>query len=237
MTPRGGGEVRLPPTGRDNGSGGRERPMKRKKTITMAVSLALTVLAVALALIRRTPWCLIAAAAMAVSTLGDAVLAGAPGRLAKIKNRFVKGGIVFFAAHLLYILALAVSAGKSAAEIPKRFPLPFALFLILTAFHGAFFYFRSRSPLPVPFFAATSAYLMTVGVHAAAAFAAFGRAGGAYALNAAGALLFYLSDAILLAAKYGALRGKLPGVLIWITYAPAQLCLILGFFLLRAAPA
>lgn len=211
--------------------------MKRKKTITTAVSCALTVLALALALIRRSPWCLIAAAAMAVSTLGDAVLAGVPGRLAKIKNRFVKGGLVFFAAHLLYILALAVSAGKSAAEIPKHFPLPFALFLILTAFHGAFFYFRSRSPLPVPFFAATSAYLMTVGVHAAAAFAAFGRAGGAYALNAAGALLFYLSDAILLAAKYGALRGKLPGVLIWITYAPAQLCLILGFFLLRAAPA
>ena len=69
------------------------------------------------------------------------------------------------------------------------------------------------------------------GVHAAAAVAMCARSGGVYALNVAGALLFYLSDAILLAGKYGAIRGKRVPLLIWLTYVPAQLCLMLGFFL------
>ena len=75
-----------------------------------------------------------------------------------------------------------------------------------------------------------------VGIHAASAVTVYGQAGGSYLLNAAGAILFYLSDAILLARKYGAVRGKNVTALIWITYVPAQICLITGIFLAQNMP-
>ena len=78
--------------------------------------------------------------------------------------------------------------------------------------------------------------LLTVGIHAAAAVTVSGQAGGGYLLSAAGAILFYLSDATLLARKYGAIRGKYVTALIWLTYVPAQLCLMTGIYLMRNAP-
>ena len=72
---------------------------------------------------------------------------------------------------------------------------------------------------------------MTAGLHGAAAVCVCAQTGGHFALNVAGAALFYLSDAVLLARKYGAVGGKYTTALIWLTYVPAQLCLMLGFFL------
>ncbi len=195
------------------------------------ISGGLTALSAALALLARRPACCIAALAMAVSTLGDGMLAGYPGCFAGVKNRLTKGGLIFFAAHVLYILALLTASGKASRVLAPSFAPPFCLFLGLTVLHGALFYVRARSTTPRAFFAAAILYLLTVGIHAAAAIAVSGQAGGAFALNVAGALLFYLSDAILLAGKYGAIRGKRVPLLIWLTYVPAQLCLMLGFFL------
>ncbi len=204
--------------------------MRLTKKITMSISGALTALAVVLALLGRRLPCTLAAAAMAVSTLGDALLAGFPGCFADIKNRLVKGGLVFFAAHILYILAFIAASGRDVPVLLPRFALPFAVFLILTAAHGALFYFRAHSPMPRPMFAAAFLYLLAVGVHASTAAAVFDLT-GRHPLLIAGTLLFYLSDAILLAREYGAVRGKHISALVWITYAPAQLCLLIGFYL------
>ncbi len=196
----------------------------------MTASCGLAVLSVVFALIRRSAPCALAAAAMMVSFFGDALLAGVPGRLAQIRNRLVKGGLVFLAAHLLYISALVIASGRSLpALLPSAAPF-LALALALTALHGALFYFRPRAAAPRSFFWAASAYLMTAGVHAAFAAATAAVTGG-YALNAAGAALFFLSDAILLAGKYGAVGGDRATDPIWFTYAPAQLCILIGFFL------
>ena len=48
--------------------------------------------------------------------------------------------------------------------------------------------------------------------------------------NHAGFQEFYLE----LARKYGAVRGKYVTAVIWLTYVPAQLCLITGIFLTRS---
>ena len=211
--------------------------MQWTKQRKMMISGGLAVFSVALALAARKLSCSLAALAMGCSTLGDALLAGYPGCFAKVNNRQAKGGLVFLGAHILYIAALLVSSGKDISVLLPCFTLPFVLFFCVTVLHGALFYFRVCSPVPRFFFAAAFLYLLMAGVHAAAAVTVSGLSGGWYALNVAGALLFYLSDAILLARKYGAARGKHITAMIWITYVPAQFCLLIGFFLARQAPA
>ena len=197
----------------------------------MIISGSLTALSVILAVLSHSSCCYLAALAMGISTLGDALLAGYP---ECVENKLVKGALAFFAAHILYICTLLVSYGKSIPELLTHSALPFSLFLVLTVLHGLLFYSRGSSRFSPGLFAAASFYLLTVGIHAAAAVTVYGQAGGGYLLSAAGAILFFLSDAVLLARKYGAVRGKYVTAVIWLTYVPAQLCLITGIFLTRS---
>ena len=199
----------------------------------MMISGGLFALSVILAVLAGTHSGALAALAMGISAFGDALLAGYPNCLARIKNRLPKGGLVFLAAHILYIRALIVSFGKDVFALLPHFALPFFVFFGLTLLHGALFYFRAHSTVTRAFFAAAFLYLLTVGVHAATAITVQGLSGGRYTLSVAGALLFYLSDAILLAQKYAALSGRRISSLIWITYSPAQLGLIIGLYMVR----
>ena len=205
--------------------------MRLTKKRKMTISGGLTAFAVVLAVLSRSSCCYLAALAMGISTLGDALLAGYP---ECIENKLAKGALAFFAAHILYICTLLVSYGKSIPALLPRFALPFVLFLALTVLHGLLFYSRGNSGFSTGLFTAASFYLLTVGIHAAAAVTVYGQAGGWYLLSAAGAILFFLSDAVLLARKYGAVRGKYVTAVIWLTYVPAQLCLITGIFLTRS---
>ena len=197
----------------------------------MTVSGGLTVLALALALLARRPCCWLAALAMAISTVGDGLLAGYPKLFAPVKDKLIKGGLLFFGAHILYILALITVSGQDAATLLPHFWGPFAVFGLLTVLHGAVFYFRAPARPPLSFFAAAFFYLLIVAIHVSAAICVSGQLGGRLLLNVAGAVLFFLSDAILLAHKYGFGKEELVSDLVWFTYAPAQLCLILGFYL------
>ena len=205
--------------------------MRLTKKRKMTISGGLTAFAVVLAVLSRSSCCYLAALAMGISTLGDALLAGYP---ECVENKLVKGALAFFAAHILYICTLLVSYGKSIPALLPRFALPFVLFLALTVLHGLLFYSRGNSGFSTGLFTAASFYLLTVSIHAAAAVTVFGQAGGGYLLSAAGAILFFLSDAVLLARKYGTVRGKYVTAVIWLTYVPAQLCLITGIFLTRS---
>ncbi len=207
--------------------------MRLTKQRKMIISGSLTAFAVVLAVLSHNSCCYLAALAMGISTLGDALLAGYP---ECVENKLVKGALAFLAAHFLYICTLLVSYGKNVPALLPHFILPFFLFLALTILHGLLFYSRGSSGFSPGLFTAACFYLLTVGIHAAAAVTVYGQAGGGYLLNAAGAILFFLSDAILLARKYGKVRGKYVTALIWLTYVPAQLCLITGIFLARNMP-
>ncbi len=197
----------------------------------MTVSGSLTVLALTMALLARRPCCWLAALAMAISTVGDGLLAGYPKLFAPVKERLIKGGLLFLAAHILYILALLAASGLDTAALLPHFWGPFAVFASLTVLHGVTFYFHTLSRPPLSFFAAAFFYLLMVAAHVSAAVCVSGQMGGKFPLNILGAVLFFLSDAVLLAHKYGAYNGKHVSDLIWFTYAPAQLCLILGCYL------
>lgn len=215
----------------DRRTAGRDdQPVRLTKQRKMTISGGLTAFAVVLAVLSRSSCCYLAALAMGISTLGDALLAGYP---ECVENKLVKGALAFFAAHILYICTLLISYGKDIPALLPRFALPFVLFLALTVLHGLLFYSRGNSGFSTGLFTAASFYLLTVGIHAAAAVTVYGQAGGGYLLSAAGAILFFLSDAVLLARKYGAVRGKYVTAVIWLTYVPAQLCLITGIFLTR----
>ena len=94
----------------------------------MTASVSLTVLALVLALLTRKPCCWLTALAMGVSTVGDGVLAGYPKLFTPVKNRLVKGGLIFLAAHFLYILALIMASGLEVPALLPRFLGPFAPF-------------------------------------------------------------------------------------------------------------
>ncbi|MBR4537277.1 MAG: hypothetical protein IKO52_00370 [Clostridia bacterium] len=205
--------------------------MERTDQIKMAISGSLTVLAVVFALLARRPWCWLAALAMAVSSIGDGLLAGCPACFRPVKNRLIKGGLVFFAAHILYILALIRVSGQGMEALMPHFGVPFLIFALLIAIHGYLYYFRAASQTPLAFFAAATCYLLSVGIHAATAVCVYTLTGGALILNVIGAVLFFLSDAILMARKYVPSNENRTSLLVWLTYVPAQLCLILGFFL------
>lgn len=196
----------------------------------MMISGGLTVLAVILALLASKPYCWLAALAMTVSCVGDGLLAGHPKCFASVQNKLTKGGIVFLAAHILYIAALVLASGQRLETLLPRFWGPFAVFAALTALHGILYFLPKQNRPPITFFLPAFFYLMTAGVHGAAAFCVFGQTGGKLLLNAIGAVLFFLSDAILLARRYGAIGGEHVTDFIWLTYIPAQLCLLLGFY-------
>ena len=205
--------------------------MDRTKPIKMAISCGLTALAAALALLARKPWSALAALAMAVSSVGDGLLAGWPACFRSVKEKLVKGGVVFFFAHCLYILSLFLASRQRADGLPARLGLAASGFAALTVLLIGLSYFRSPKRPPRAFFAACAAYLLAVGMHAALAVCAYASFGGAFILQMIGALLFFLSDAVLLTGKMDPSLGKKFNFLIWPTYVPAQLCLMLGFFL------
>ena len=196
----------------------------------MMISGGLSVLALVFALIARHPWNWLAALAMMVSTLGDAMLAGYPSCFKAVKDRLVKGGLIFILAHILYIAALIRLSGQTVSALLPSLWVPALVFAALTAAHGYLFYFRAASAEPKAFFAASTGYLLIVGLHAATAVCVCSQKGGALWLNVIGAALFFLSDAILLARKYVPTDEKRTSFLVWLTYAPAQFCLILGFY-------
>jgi uncharacterized membrane protein (UPF0136 family) len=135
------------------------------------------------------------------------------------------------AAHILYIFALIWVSGQSAEALLPHFWVPFLIFALLIVIHGYLYYFRAASQTPLAFFAAATCYLLSVGIHAAMAVCVYAQTGGVLILNVTGAVLFFLSDAILMARKYVPADEKRTSLLVWLTYVPAQLCLILGFFL------
>ncbi|MBR0219244.1 MAG: hypothetical protein IJQ33_08590 [Clostridia bacterium] len=204
--------------------------MQWTKQRKMMISGGLTVLSFVLALLARRPSCWLAALAMAVSSIGDGLLAGHPKCFAAIQNKLTKGGIVFLAAHILYIIALVLASGQRPETLLPHFWGPFAVFAALTVLHSALYFLPKHDRPPLAFFAAAFCYLLTVGTHGAAAFCAATQAEGNFLLNAIGAALFFLSDASLLARKYGVIGGENVTDFIWLTYIPAQLCLLLGFY-------
>ena len=137
------------------------------------------------------------------------------------KSLFAPGLAVFMAAHFAYIAALAPPVPSSAAG--------WAAVLGVVAFFVAYFYVfvRDGKRLKAPLRAATTAYIVALGVMTSAACVRAVEAPSQQraVLAGAGALLFTASDALLAYDKFVRAIGRYRHHLVHGTYFAAQLLL------------
>lgn len=190
------------------------------------------------AIIYWRAWHWLVCAALAFSFVGDAILSDVKPFCMYFKDSFVAGMGFFAVAQLLYIGAASNSIaniGKLYAPIPGYAVgmdvLPNVIPVYLLAGLLYWLLIAARSTKPAALKAATLAYGELLCVMGAYAFSAsFSGAFFAWKL-ALGGLLFIISDGVIAARLY---KERFPNViryelLVWGTYFPAQLFLLMGF--------
>lgn len=191
------------------------RPPSLVRTLIKTGSTAL--LAV-YAFLAGTPWLL--AAGLALSSLGDAFLAGKD-------ERWLKPGMAaFFLAHVAYVVLFWTLGADEAANRSYGVTGPFLLAL-LTLFYLRFL-LPSLGEMRVP----VLVYALAIFLMGALALRLMpeGR------LIAIGALLFILSDAILAHELFKAkVSGQriVPALAVWSSYFSAQVFILFGVLILR----
>lgn len=199
-------------------------------TIKLVYIGLLSVAAVALALLRGQGFYVLVAAALLFSWLGDAILGSWRPLARHVANRFLVGMGFFGCAQLCYALAFALYLldrpdGSARAVV--------FLAVALAAGFGAWRLLVSGSGRDVFFRYGALAYALLLFAMAGLAGAACFHAGRFVWPLLLGGLLFVVSDGFIAMSVF---LNKTPAhyeLLVWATYAPAQLLLLTGFILLR----
>lgn len=187
----------------------------------MASSISLTLLAWGLVLVSDAvirPYALFIALGMTCGLIGDLILAGWLSR-----ERNVIGGIVAFGiGHILYIVGMVRFASANGLEMRWEALL---VWLLIGAVGWYVVVFRGQRPLLLHWAALPYALLLagTAGVATGLAL----QAGGFWGL-ALGAALFLLSDLVLAAELFNGLSFRSIGDVIWLTYGPGQMLIVMS---------
>lgn len=198
-------------------------------TVKLAFIGLLTLSATALALLRGQSCYFAAAAALLFSWLGDAMLGAWRPLARRVSNRFLAGMAFFGCAQLCYLFAFSLylhSRPGGGARV-----LAF-LAAALAAGWGAWRLLVSGNVRDGLYRYGALAYALLLFAMAGLACAACFHAGRFIWPLLLGALLFVVSDGLIAGSVFG---GKTPPryeLLVWATYAPAQLLLLTGFYLL-----
>lgn len=160
--------------------------------------------------------------AMLFSSIGDYVL-GSPHLKARWGNPLPLGMLSFGLAHIFYIIGFSRQAGA------KVFNLASLLMLLILAIWIMTFCMRRINEAPAAMRIGMLIYTGLICVMGIFAAGAAGAIGGAFWMAPIGALLFILSDSLILDEQ--ASGGRVDrGLQIWMTYVPAQVLLILTAF-------
>jgi uncharacterized membrane protein YhhN len=202
--------------GRPNPQGtGRMIPWLQRST-----SLLLALAAWALALLgagghAATPYAYGVAIGMSLSYLADLIMAG----MIRVPNRVLGGMIVFGLAHLAYLAALfsldrALGLGAGPAMLGWA-----VAFLLIAVVYWRFAVDTPRTPRPLR--VGALGYLVLLAVMTGVAWGVAGSGPGLWTL-AAGAMLFFVSDAILGNQIFRDHTWPGVGDVVWITYIAGQ---------------
>lgn len=197
----------------------------------------LLLIAAGVAFLRGMPWHWLCCAALGCSWIGDAMLARYAPVAGKVRDPFLAGMGAFAVAQILYISAFALSLSRMPA-LRARVPgealgvevLPTALLVLLLM--GLLFWALCVLRAPkhtLPLKIAVLVYAELLCAMAALAFSAsFTGDGVAWPLWAGG-LLFMISDALIAVNLFtDRIPERFYDALVWGTYAPAQIMLLVG---------
>ncbi|MDR0397095.1 MAG: lysoplasmalogenase [Oscillospiraceae bacterium] len=188
----------------------------------------------ALAVSRHAPVYWLAMGAVMFSWLGDASLGGFKPLTRSMSNPSLWGLGFFAAGHLCYIAAFTVFI-RLWPQSGRRTPLMLAAFAAAAV--AAWWFVCWRSGQPMPLRAASLAYALTLFAMACMAWVSAARLADASRFVwplALGGALFIISDGMIAMNWFQGWNSRWRDLLIWGTYAPAQLLLAIGFWLLRA---
>jgi len=205
--------------------------------LKMFLSTLLLPLSLWAALKHGMVWNYLVCAALGCGWLGDALLSRFPPVCGKMKETFLPGMASFALGHILYIIAFV----HSLVLLPAlRMPVPgevqgleilpgiLPVFLLAGTLAWVFWVFRPRPDRVLC--AAALIYALILSAMAAFALCAGFTGSGFVPFLPLGGVLFMISDGVIAAHEFS---GKIEddGVyqrLVWWTYVPAQLCLLLG---------
>lgn len=202
--------------GRPNRAGtGRMIPWLQRSTSAMLALAAWAMVALGPPESAARPYALWVACGMSLSFVADLIMAEA----IRLPNRVLGGIAVFGLAHLAYLAGmLGLNGALGLGALPLMLAWA-AAFLV-----AAVIYWRLAVDVPAaprPLRAGALGYLVLLAAMAGAAWGIAGRAPGLWML-AAGALLFFISDAILGNQIFRANNWRGVGDVVWATYIVGQ---------------
>ncbi|MDR2656899.1 MAG: lysoplasmalogenase [Oscillospiraceae bacterium] len=186
--------------------------------------------ALTLAVSRQASAYWLALAAVVLSWFGDATLAGFK-PLTRAMSQPSLWGLGFFAvAHLCYILAFTMYL-KAWARPGWRTPAMIAAFTVAAV--ALWLLICSGGTQPAPMRAAALVYTLVLMMMACIAWVSAMRRGGFVWPPALGSVLFIISDGMIAMEWFRGWSLPWQDAAVWATYAPAQLLLVIGFWMLK----
>lgn len=200
-------------------------PGKRSFLVKMVISLMLLLVALIAALRPGAgPYARLVVFAMLFSFIGDYVLAS-PALRRSWGEPLPLGMLAFGVGHIFYIIGFGRQAGAGLVNWGM------ILMLVLLALWVVAYAAGRIRELPGTLRVGASIYSGIILIMALFSAGAAGREGGAFWLAPLGALLFVLSDSLILDSRVSGRRNSgNHNALIWATYVPAQALLILSAF-------
>ena len=193
----------------------------------LLITACLSLYAILLAIVFRTPDRFVAVFAMLLSSLGDIILMNYRPVTDRLPVKgFVAGGLAFGTSHIIYAASLTVVILRSGVSWFNAGSLTAAiLFVLLATFYAVGTPLRGGD---TKLMALIVVYLFFICLNCASAAAAAVSLGGIRIFAAAGAMLFLLSDQVIFIDKLLKKRPKNSELWIWIPYTAGQILLITG---------
>lgn len=201
---------------------------------SLYVTTLLVLLSVILLCIRPNRYTALACAAMALSWIGDTMLMQFKPISNRVRQYFLWGMGAFGCAMLVYSYTLlSIFSFMSGGELMLWWCF-FAVFVFAGLLIWIFSIARNSNQILALRIGTLGYGILVSAMAASACSVAIASNGKAFILLFAG-ISFFISDMLIALCDFGSLKLKYRGLWIWLFYAPAQLMLLIGIYMISAA--